>query len=162
ARVGDEGAFDGGPTVGELGLEVGADQHRREEKHQEEIQQDLLRPREFGKRDQFSFTCRVGAAAMGIQPRSNVHYGMAGMKGAPAGVGSGWGLAERSQFGVKWFGASGVATGDLRVRRPGRARRAGRARWRRRLWPGAFRWPGWHDHGRGGWDRGGTGGWWRR
>ena len=81
ARVGDKRAFDGGPFVGVLGLEVGTDQHRREEKHQEEIQQDLLRPREFGKRGQFSLTCRVGAAAMGIQPRSNVHYGMAGIVG---------------------------------------------------------------------------------
>jgi hypothetical protein len=41
----------------------------------------LLRPREFGKRDQFSFTCQVGAATKGIQPRSNVHYGMAGIVG---------------------------------------------------------------------------------
>ena len=38
ARVGDERALDGGPFVGVLGLEVGADQHRREEEHQEEIQ----------------------------------------------------------------------------------------------------------------------------
>src|ERR1019366_2864825 len=157
ARVGDERAFDRGPFVGVLDLKVGADQRRREEKHQEEIQQDLLRPRELGKRDQFSLTCRVGAAAMGTQPRSIVHYGMAGMKGAPAGAGSGWGLAERSQFGVKWFGARGVETGDLRVRRPGRTRRAGRGRGR--LWPGAFLRPGWHDRGRGGWHRGGTGVW---
>ena len=94
---------------------------------------------------------------MGIRPRSIVHYGMAGMKGAPAGVGSGWGLAERSQSGVKWFGVRGVETGDLRVRRPGRTRRAGRVRGR--LWPGAFLRPGWHDRGRGGWHRGGTGVW---
>src|ERR1039457_3033281 len=65
---------------------------------------------------------------MGIRPRSIVHYGMAGMKGAPAGVGSEWGLAERSQFGEKWFGVRGVETGDLRVRRPVRTRRGGRGR----------------------------------
>src|ERR1039458_8511151 len=97
ARVGDERAFDGGPFVGVLGLEVGADQRRREEKHQEEIQQDLLRPRELGKRGQFSLTCRVGAAAMGTQPGSIVHYGMAGMKGGAGGAWSGWGVAGRSQ-----------------------------------------------------------------
>ena len=61
ARVGNEGAFNGGPFVGVLGFEVGADQHHREEKHQEEIQQDLLRARELGKTGQFSLpaACKV-------------------------------------------------------------------------------------------------------
>src|ERR1035437_8874748 len=101
ARVGDKRAFDGGPFVGVLGLEVGADQHRREEKHQEEIEQDLLRPREFGKRGQFSLP--AGLAPPRWDPaafnRSLWHGGNEG----GAGWGVRMGLAERSQFGVKWF-----------------------------------------------------------
>src|ERR1039457_4462990 len=41
-RIGDEGAFDRSPFVRVLGLEVRADEHGGEEKHDEEIQQDFL------------------------------------------------------------------------------------------------------------------------
>src|SRR5664279_5516940 len=87
ACVANKRAFDGGPFVGVLGFEVGADQHRREEEYEEEIQQDLLRARELGKRGHFSSPAAFGGAAMRTEPRSNVHYGTAGMMRISAPIG---------------------------------------------------------------------------
>src|ERR1039458_8554515 len=123
ARVGDERAFDGGPFVGVLGLEVGADQHSREEKHQEEIQQDLLRPREFGKRGQFGLTCtgwrrRDGDPA--AFKRSLWHGGNRWHGGgcrwgsgawAAAGAGRGWRFTKRTHFGMEVVWSEGFRDG---------------------------------------------------
>ncbi len=51
-RIGDEGAFDGGPLILVPGLEVGADEHRRIEKDQEKVQEDRAgkRPRSLAGR----------------------------------------------------------------------------------------------------------------
>src|ERR1035438_8296291 len=112
ARVGNEGAFDGGPLVGVLGSEIGADQHRREEKYQEEIQQDLLRARELGKACQISLPAANQALLCELVAGLEVRGAMVIRSLWHGGIGAS-SLARRGSLAGKGSGKWGDGLGSL-------------------------------------------------